>query len=158
VQPQTLEAIKVAKENRNVIVVALSKVDKFPSLIDRSNARSRVLAELSQHDVLSEDFGGDVQVVEVSGRSGEGIDSLVEALVVQADIMDIRASFKGQAEAVVLDAHLERGRGIVAELLVKWGSLSVGDTIVVGATYGKVKNMYDDKGGFSYHSLNNAGD
>jgi translation initiation factor IF-2 len=82
----------------------------------------------------------------VSGKTGDGIPALLEGLALQTDVMELKAPDEGQAEAIVLDANLERGRGSVADILVRWGRLSVGDTVVVGTTFGKVKGMYDAEG------------
>lgn len=154
VQPQTIEALKTARERQCSIIVALTKADKFPvENGERSKARSRVLAQLAQLDLLTEDYGGDAQVAEVSGRTGEGVRELVESILVQAEVMDLKANARGQAEAVVLDAQLERGRGIVADVLVKWGCLSVGDAVVVGSSFGRVKSMFDDAGKVVRESL-----
>ena len=145
VRPQTIEALKMAKEADCSIIVVLNKVDKIP-YSEREAARSRVLTQLLKHDLIVEEFGGDVQVAEVAGRTGEGIDALMESLLLQAEVLELQASITGQAEAIVLDASVERGRGVVAEVLVRWGSLSVGDAVVVGGSYGKVKSMVNDRG------------
>jgi len=146
IQPQTLEAINTAKAGNCSIVVALNKIDKFPNLKERSEARKRIVAQLSQEDVLTEDFGGDVQVVEVAGRTGAGLADLVSSIAAQAEIMDLKANYAGFAEAIVLEAKQERGRGVVADVLIRWGSLKVGDAMVIGTTHGKVKALFNESG------------
>lgn len=96
--------------------------------------------------LMVEDFGGDVMVAEVAGKSGEGLGSLVDSLLLQADVLELKAATEGLAEAIVLDAYMEKGKGVIADLLVSWGTLSVGDPIVVGSTFGRVKAMTDDRG------------
>lgn len=153
VRPQTKEAVRVAKEAGCTIVVALNKVDKVPAGKEREAARLRVLTELLELDLVAESFGGDVQVVEVSGKTGEGVDALVEGVLLQADVLDLKAASSGMAECTVLEAYMEKGRGVVCDLLVRWGRLNVGDNVVVGTAYGKIRAMTDDAG----RSLKTAG-
>jgi len=145
VRPQTLEALKMAQDTNSSVIVALNKIDKIP-YEERSKARTKVLTQLMSHNLVAEEFGGDVLVAEVAGRTGEGLMELVNGILMQADLMELQSSFKGQAEAIVLDASVSRGKGVEAEVLVKWGELSIGDPIVVGSSYGKVKMMVDGKG------------
>eukprot|EP00606_Chrysophyceae_sp_TOSAG23-5_P000800 GSChrysophyteH2.ASY1.ANO1.1606.1 assembled CDS len=130
VKIQTKEALKTAKDSGCNIIVALNKF----------------LAQLVENELVAEDYGGDVMVVETSALAGEGLDELVESIILQADMLELKAAYKGQCEAVVLDANMEKGRGVVADVLVRWGELSVGDSIVVDTMYGKVKAIVDDKG------------
>lgn len=146
VRPQTKEALRVAKEAKCTIIVALNKVDKISDPSERKTARARVLSQLVENDLMVEDYGGDVMVVEVAGKTGDGLDRLVESILLQADVMELKAASAGQAEAVVLDAYMEKGRGVVADALVRWGTLSVGDCIVVDTMFGRVKAMVDDDG------------
>jgi small GTP-binding protein len=146
IQPQTLEAIKCAKDANCSMVVALNKIDRYPIAAERERRRAKLLADLAKENVLTEEYGGDVQVIEVAGKTGDGITSLVESLLIQAEVMELKACPKGLAEGIILDAHIEKGRGIVAEVLVKWGSLSVGDPIVVGCSFGRIKSLTDDSG------------
>jgi small GTP-binding protein len=145
VRPQTLEALKMAQDTNSSIIIALNKIDKIP-YEDRSKARTKVLTQLMSHNLIAEEFGGEVQVLEVAGRTGEGLKELVDGILMQADLLELQSSFKGQAEAIVLDASVSKGRGVEAEVLLKWGELSVGDPIVVGSSYGKVKMMVNAKG------------
>lgn len=146
VRPQTVEAIKMAKRGECTIILVLNKIDRIPNSSEREAARRRVLTQLMEYDVTAEDFGGDIQVVEASGKTGEGVDNLVEKLLLQADIMELKGYAKGPAEAVVLDAQMEKGRGVVVDVLVKWGILSVGDAIVVNTSYGRVRSLMDETG------------
>eukprot|EP01038_Epipyxis_sp_PR26KG_P013212 gene13212-17709_t len=148
VRPQTIEAIKQIKEAyfNCSVVIALNKVDKLVDAKDIATARLRVLTQLIEHGITAEDFGGESQVVEVSGKTGSGIDQLIEKISIQADIMELVAVDEGQVEAIVLNANIDKGRGVVVDLLIKWGSLLVGDYVVVGTSFGKVKAMLNDKG------------
>ncbi len=147
VKTQTKEALKTAKEAGCNIIVALNKCDKFKGDIEgKKEARARVLAQLVEHELVAEDYGGDTMVVETSALAGEGLDDLVESIALQADMLELKAAYKGQCEAVVLDANMEKGRGVVADVLVRWGQLSVGDSIVVDTMFGKVKAIVDDQG------------
>ena len=146
VKTQTLEALKTAIDAKCTVIVALNKVDKLPDKQQRTEARSRVLAQLVEYGLVAEDFGGDTIVVETAAMTGEGLETLVDSILLQADMMELQASSIGQCEAVVLDAAMEKGRGVVADVLVHWGKLSVGDSIIVDTMYGKVKAMEDDTG------------
>lgn len=145
VRPQTIEALKAAKAASCTIIVALNKIDKIPRS-DRAAARGKVLSRLSEHGLVAEEFGGDAMVVEISARSGEGVDMLIETLALQTDVLDLTAPVSGLAEATVLDACFEKGRGVVANLIVRSGTLNVGDIVVAGPAFGKVKGMYSDGG------------
>ena len=146
VRPQTKEAVRIAKDAGCTIVVALNKMDKIVGESAREAARLRVLTELLELDLIAESFGGDVQVVEVSGKTGEGLERLIESVLLQADVLDLRAAATGRAECTVLEASMEKGRGVMCDLLVRWGKLKVGDNIVVGTSFGKVKAMTNCKG------------
>lgn len=146
VRPLTIEAAKVALKSGCTIVVALTKVDKITDPEERRKARLKTLTGLTEVDINAEEFGGDIQVVEVSGKTGEGVSDLVEKLLLQADMMELKASEAGGAEGVVLDAKIEKGRGVMVDLLIKWGTLKVGDAVVVGNAHGKVKAILNDKG------------
>jgi len=145
VRPQTIEAAKIALESGSKIIIAVNKADKVP-VEDREKALTRVLTQLLDVGLVAEQFGGDVQAVLVAGKTGDGLSQLVESLLLQAEVMDLKAANTGQAEGVVLDAHVEKGRGVVAEVLVKWGQISIGDCVVIGSSYGKVKAMQDSYG------------
>ena len=140
VKPQTIEAIHHAKAADVPILVAINKMDKPESDV------SRVKQELSQHDLLSEDFGGDVIMVPVSAKTGKGIDELLEMLTLMSEMLELKSNYNGVAKAVVIESHLSKQRGPVATILVKTGTLSIGNTFIAGLTYGKVRAMHNDSG------------
>ncbi|MFC0081832.1 translation initiation factor IF-2, partial [Aciditerrimonas ferrireducens] len=140
VMPQTVEAIDHAKAAGVPIVVAINK-------IDRADADpNRVMQQLSEHGLVPEAWGGDTIVVEVSALQGLGIDELLEQLLLVAEVEELRASPEGRARGVVLEAKLETGRGPVATVIVQRGTLRVGDAVVAGSAWGRVKAMLDDRG------------
>jgi translation initiation factor IF-2 len=140
VMPQTIEAILHAKSAGVPLVVAVNK-------IDRENADpERVKNELSQHEVIAEDWGGEHLIVPVSAQTGEGVDDLLDAILLQAGVMELSAVAEGPAKGIVIEASLEKGRGAVATLLVQSGALQQGDMIIAGEEYGRVRNMFDESG------------
>jgi translation initiation factor IF-2 len=138
VKPQTIEAIEHANAAKVPIVVALNKIDKENADIER------VRNELSQHEIISEEWGGEHLFVNVSAQTGEGIDALLDAIVLQAEIMDLKAVAEGPARGIVIESSLEKGRGAVATLLVQAGTLKQGDMIIAGEEYGRIRNMFDE--------------
>ena len=141
VMPQTIEAIQHSKAAGVPLVVAINK-------IDRENADpERVKNELSQHEVIPEDWGGEQQFVNVSAHTGEGVDQLLDSILLQAEVMDLTAVDEGPAHGLVIEASLEKGRGAVATLLVQGGTLKQGDMIIAGEEYGRIRNMFDETGG-----------
>ena len=138
VKPQTIEAIQHARAAEVPIVVAINKIDKEGADIDR------VKNELSQRDVISEDWGGDTLFVNVSAHTGEGVEGLLDAILLQAEVMDLKAAAEGPAQGIVIESSLEKGRGAVATLLVQSGTLKQGDMIIAGEEYGRVRNMFDE--------------
>jgi translation initiation factor IF-2 len=147
VMPQTIEAIQHAKAAGVPLVVAINK-------IDRENADpDRVRNELAQHDVISEAWGGDTLFVNVSAHTGEGVDALLEAISLQAELLDLKAPATGPASGVVIEASLERGRGAVATVLISKGCLEVGDIMLAGQEYGRIRAMFDESG----NSIDSAG-
>ena len=140
VMPQTIEAINHAKAAEVPIVVALNKIDK-------ENADpQRVLAQLAEHELVPEAWGGDTIVVEMAAAQNIGVDEMLEQLLVVAELEELTANPSGRAKGVVLEANLDIGRGPVATILVDKGELKVGDPIVAGAAWGRVRAMIDDKG------------
>ncbi|MGH9092191.1 MAG: translation initiation factor IF-2, partial [Acidimicrobiales bacterium] len=140
VMPQTVEAIDHAKAADVPIVVAVNKIDREEANPDR------VLQQLSERGLVPEAWGGDTIVVQVSALAGTGIDDLLEQLVLVAEVEELRASPEGRARGTVLEANLEAGRGPVATVIVESGTLRVGDPVVAGAAWGKVKALVDDHG------------
>ncbi len=140
VMPQTIEAIRHAKAANAPLIIAINKMDRA----DANPARVR--QELLQHEVVVEDMGGETQDVEVSATKRTGLDKLLEAILLQAEILDLRANPDRAAEGGVLESRLDRGRGPVATLLVQKGTLRQGDIVVAGAEWGRVRAMLDDKG------------
>ena len=140
VMPQTKEAISHVKAAGVPMVVALNKID-----LPNANP-DRVKQELAQNDVLIEDYGGDVICVPVSARTGEGINDLLENLLLQADILELKANPDRPAIGVVIEAQMDRVRGPLATVLVQTGTLNAGDVVIVGETWGRIKAMFDDRG------------
>ena len=140
VMPQTIEAIRHAKAAKAPIIVAVNKVDKPEA------DPQRVMQELLQHDVQVEAFGGDTLAVEVSATKGTNLDKLLEAIALQAELLDLVADPDRSAEGTVIEARLDRGRGPVATVLVQRGTLKVGALVVAGSHWGRVRALIDDKG------------
>ena len=140
VMPQTIESIQHAKSAGVPILVAINKMDKEGADLDK------VKQVLSTHDVIAEDWGGDVMMVPVSAHTGEGIDGLLESITLTAEIAEIKAVKDKPASGVVLEAKLDKGRGKVTTILVQSGTLKKGDIVIAGLEFGKVKQIVDDKG------------
>ena len=140
VMPQTVEAINHAKAAGIEIIVAINKIDKPSANIDR------VKQELTEYELISEDWGGSTTMVPVSAKSHEGIDDLLEMILLTADVMELKSNPNRRARGLVIEAKLDKGRGPVASLLIQKGTLHVGDPIDAGACFGKVRAMTDDKG------------
>ena len=140
VMPQTIEAIQHAKAANVPLVVAVNKIDKPEADPDR------VKTELSQYGVISEDWGGDTQFVNVSAKKGIGIDELLDAILLQAEVLELKAVKDGMATGVVIESYLDKGRGPVATVLVQSGTLNRGDTVLCGLEYGRVRAMRNEIG------------
>ncbi|MBR4027919.1 MAG: translation initiation factor IF-2, partial [Lachnospiraceae bacterium] len=140
VMPQTVEAISHAKAAGVEIIVAINKIDKPTANIDR------VKNELAEHQLIPEDWGGSTIFCEVSAHTKEGIDNLLEMILLTAEVLELKANPKRQARGLVIEAQLDKGRGAVATVLVQKGTLHVGDPIACGSSYGKVRAMIDDNG------------
>jgi translation initiation factor IF-2 len=140
VMPQTREAIKHAKAAGVPIVVALNKMDKPDANPDR------VKGELVTEEVVPEEFGGDSPFVPVSAKTGDGIDQLLEQVLLQAEILELKAPIDAMAKGLVIEAKLDKGRGPVATILVQSGTLNVGDVVLAGQTFGRVRAMLDENG------------
>ncbi len=140
VKAQTIEAINHAKAAKCPIIVAVNKCDKPDA------DAQRVRSDLLQYEIITEDFGGDIQCIDVSAHTGQGLEKLEEAMVLQAELLELKANPERPAEGSVIEAKVERGRGSVATVLVQRGTLKVGDIFVVGAEYGKVRALLNDRG------------
>lgn len=140
VMPQTIEAIQHAKAAQVPVVVAVNKIDKPEADPDR------VKNELSQYGILPEEWGGESQFVHVSAKAGTGIDDLLDAILLQAEVLELKAVRKGMASGVVIESFLDKGRGPVATVLVREGTLNKGDIVLCGFEYGRVRAMRDELG------------
>lgn len=140
VMPQTIESIKHAKEADVPIIVAINKMDK------EGAAPDKIKQVLSTHDVIAEDWGGDVMMVGVSAHTGQGIDELLDAIALTAEILEFSAPVDGPASGIVLEARLDKGRGKVTTILVQSGTLKKGQIVIAGLEYGKVKQIVNDLG------------
>jgi translation initiation factor IF-2 len=140
VMPQTKEAIKHAKAAGVPIVVAINKIDKPDANTDR------VKSELVAEEVIPEEFGGDAPFVPVSAKTGQGIDELLEQVLLQAEVLELKAPIDAMAKGLVIEASLDKGRGPVATILVQSGTLKTGDVVLAGQTYGRVRAMLDENG------------
>ncbi|MCY0898271.1 MAG: translation initiation factor IF-2 [Firmicutes bacterium] len=140
VMPQTIEAINHAKAANVPIVVAINKIDLPDANPDR------VRTELAEHGVIADEWGGDAMMVPVSARTGQGIDQLLEAILLQADMMELKANPNRRASGTIIEAQLDRGRGPVATVLVSRGTLRVGDVFLSGSVYGRVRALINDRG------------
>jgi translation initiation factor IF-2 len=140
VMPQTVEALKHAKAAGVPIIVAINKMDKSDANPDN------VKQGLANHEVIPEEWGGDTQFVPVSAKAGTGIDALLDAISIQAEVMELRAVVDGRANGAVIESSLDKGRGPVATVLVQSGTLKKGDFVVCGTQYGRVRALFDEAG------------
>jgi translation initiation factor IF-2 len=140
IKPQTIEAIHHAKAAGVPIIVALNKIDKPEANVERCKQ------QLSEHELVAEDWGGKTIIVNISAKTGEGIKDLLEMIVLVSDMLELKASVACDAKAVIIESRLSRQKGPMATILVKSGTLKIGDNFVIGTTAGKVKALFDDKG------------
>ncbi|MEO7393224.1 MAG: translation initiation factor IF-2 [Ramlibacter sp.] len=140
VMPQTKEAIKHAKAAGVPIVVAINKIDKPDANLDR------VKQELVAEEVVPEEYGGESPFIPVSARTGEGVDALLEQVLLQAEVLELKAPVEAMAKGLVIEAQLDKGRGPVATVLIQSGTLKTGDVVLAGQTYGRVRAMLDENG------------
>ncbi|NDC13380.1 MAG: GTP-binding protein, partial [Actinobacteria bacterium] len=140
VMPQTKEAIKHAKAAGVPMVVAINKIDKPDANMDR------VKSELVAEEVVPEEFGGDSPFVPVSAKTGQGVDELLEQVLLQAEVLELRAPVDAMAKGLVIEAQLDKGRGPVATILVQSGTLRTGDVVLAGSSWGRVRAMLDENG------------
>lgn len=140
IKPQTIEAIRFARKAGVKIVVAINKIDKEGADINK------VKQQLSEHDLLIEEWGGDIVVVPVSAKTGEGVPQLLDMIFLVSDVEDLRADVDGPASGLIIEAHMEQGRGAVAEALIESGTLAPGQFIVAGGSYARVRNLESTDG------------
>ncbi len=138
--PQTVEAIQHARAAKVPMIVAVNKIDKTEA------DPERVKTELSQHEVIPEEWGGDIMFVPISAKTGEGIDALLDSVLVQAEVLELKAPVDGVAHGFVLESRLDKGRGSVASVLVQSGTLRKGDIVLAGLQYGRVRALLDEAG------------
>lgn len=140
VKPQTVEAIQHAKAAQVPMVVAVNKMDKPDADPDR------VMNELASHDVIPEAWGGDTQFIQISARTGDGVDTLLDGILLQAEVLELKAHQEGPAKGVVIESRLDKGRGPIASILVQSGTLQKGDMLLAGLQYGRVRALIRDTG------------
>ncbi|QJC37413.1 translation initiation factor IF-2 [Enterobacteriaceae endosymbiont of Donacia thalassina] len=140
IMPQTIEAIEHAKKNKVPIIVAINKIDKKISNF------KKIKNELSRYNIISEEWGGDNIFVKISAKTGEGINKLLNAILLQAEILELKAINQGAAKGIVIESYLDKGKGPIANILIKEGMLKKGDIVLCGCTYGKIKGLINCKG------------
>lgn len=140
IKPQTLEAIRFARKAGVKIIVALNKIDK------EGADPNRVKQQLAEHELLPEEWGGDTVMVEVSAKTKKGVDNLLDMILLVADVEDFRAEADGAATGLIIESHLEQGKGPIANALVEEGTLKVGEFIVAGTTYAKIRTLHSSDG------------
>jgi len=140
VMPQTVEAIQHAKAAKVPMIVAVNKIDKPDADVER------IKTDLSNHGVIPEDWGGDTQFVALSAKSGEGVDELLEAILLQSEMLELKAKKATPARGIIIESRVDKGRGAVASLLVQAGTLKKGDIVVAGSEYGRIRAMQDAAG------------
>ncbi|MCH2547195.1 MAG: translation initiation factor IF-2, partial [Alphaproteobacteria bacterium] len=140
VREQTVEAINHARAAGVPLIIAINKIDK------EGADPTRVKTELMSYEIVTEDMGGDTMALEVSAKNGDGLQQLEEAILLQAEVMEMQANPNRAANGAVIEAKVDKGRGVVATLLVQRGTIAIGDVLVAGAAYGRVRAIVDDKG------------
>ncbi len=140
VMPQTIEAIQHAKAANVPIVVAINKIDKPEADLDR------IKNELSKHELIPEEWGGDTMLIPVSAKTGEGIDTLLDSLLVQAEVLELKAPQAGPGQGIVIESRLDKGRGPVVTILVQRGKITKGDILLAGVAFGRVRDLRDEQG------------
>ncbi|MCS6947968.1 MAG: translation initiation factor IF-2, partial [Steroidobacteraceae bacterium] len=140
VMPQTIEAVQHAQAANVPIIVAVNKIDKSDA------DPERIRTELSKHNVIAEEWGGDNIFVNVSAKTGQGIDQLLDAILLQAEVLELKAPVEGLAAGVVVESSIEKGRGAVATVLIKKGTLKLGDPVIAGQEFGRVRALFDEHG------------
>lgn len=147
IMSQTIEAVHHAKAAGVPIVIAVNKIDKPGADADK------IKQELLQHDIIVEEFGGDIMAVPISAKTGQGIDKLLDAILLQSEVLELKANHHGLAKGIIIESRLDKGRGVVVSALVQSGTLCKGDVIIAGVSCGRVRAMYDECG----KQINTAG-
>jgi len=137
VMPQTVEVIEAAKENNVPVIVAINKVDVPDADVMKTKQ------QLSEHELITEEWGGKTIVVEISAKTGQGIDDLLEMILLQADLMDLKANPKDEATGIVIESHMQKGAGAMALVLIENGTLRKGDPVAIGSSYGRIRILKD---------------
>ncbi len=140
VMPQTKEAIDHARAANVPVIVAINKIDLPTANIDR------IKGELAQYNVVVSDYGGQISSVDISAKTGEGVDKLLELLALETEILELKAASKGLARGVVIEAELDKGKGAIATILIKQGTLNKGDSFVTGIHFGRVRDLFNERG------------
>jgi translation initiation factor IF-2 len=140
VMPQTIEAIHHAKAAKVPLIVAINKIDKPEA------SSERIKQELIAQEVLPEEYGGDTMFIEVSAQTGQGIDSLLDSMLLQAEVLELKAAINGPAKGIVIESRIDKGRGPVATILIQSGTLRRGDNLLAGAVFGRIRAMLDENG------------
>ncbi|CRK85615.1 Translation initiation factor IF-2 [Candidatus Providencia siddallii] len=140
VMPQTIEAIQHAKAAKVPIIVAINKIDKIESVQDN------IKNELSKYNIISESWGGDTQFINISAKKGIGIDHLLDAIILQSEMLELKTVHKGMARGTIIESYIDKGRGPVATILVQEGTLNVGDIVLCGFEYGRIKAIRNELG------------
>ncbi|MES2141490.1 MAG: translation initiation factor IF-2 [Pseudomonadota bacterium] len=140
VMPQTIEAIQHAKAANVPIVVAINKIDKPEADLDR------IKNELSKHELIPEEWGGDTMLIPVSAKTGEGIDTLLDSLLIQAEVLELKAPQEGPGQGIVIESRLDKGRGPVVTILIQRGKITKGDILLAGVAHGRVRDLRDERG------------
>jgi translation initiation factor IF-2 len=140
VMPQTKEAVEHARAANVPIIVAMNKIDKADANVEK------VMQELANINVIPEEWGGDVQFLKISAKTGEGVDELIESLIVQTEILELKAPVEGAASGIVIESRLDKGRGAVATVLIQKGTLENGQMVLCGHEFGRVRNMFNENG------------
>jgi len=135
VMPQTIEAIHHAKAAKVPLIVAINKIDKPEA------SSERIKQELIAQEVLPEEYGGDTMFIEVSAQTGQGIDSLLDSMLLQAEVLELKAAINGPAKGIVIESRIDKGRGPVATILIQSGTLRRGDNLLAGAVFGRIRAM-----------------
>ncbi|MGY0399651.1 MAG: translation initiation factor IF-2 [Ostreibacterium sp.] len=140
VMPQTIEAIQHAKAANAPVIIAINKVDKSGA------DPEKIKGELTQHEIVPEDWGGEVLVANVSAKTGEGVEALLEKILLEAEVLELQAAYTGPAQGIIIESRVDKGRGVVASVLIQRGELKKGDFVLSGMEYGRIRALNDENG------------